>query len=263
MTRARIGVLAVTLIGTLGCGGTTGAAAEGHGAEGRGAEGASLPAHAQGHPGAEGHGHAGHHGGGHHDFSDAEAFAEIFDDPERDAWQKPEEVVALLELEEGDVVADLGAGTGYFLPHLSPAVGDTGRVLALDVEEAMVEHMRERVERAGLDNVEVRQVDPDDPGLDPSSVHRILIVNTWHHIADRPAYAALLRETLREDGAVAVVDFTADSPHGPPAPMRLAPERIEGELREGGLHPRRVEETLPHQYVILGWRSPPDGQPDG
>jgi SAM-dependent methyltransferase len=210
--------------------------------------------HAAGHPGA--HGHHGHHGahGGHHDFSDVARFAAIFDDPERDAWQRPAEVSALLLIEPGMTVADLGAGTGYFAPHLASAVGPSGHVLALDTEPNMVEHMRERVREAGLPNVEPRVVAPDDPGLAPGSADRVLIVDTWHHIEARDAYAAKLREALRPGGFVLVVDFTRESPHGPPPGMRLDAETVSAELRAGGLDVELVEETLPYQYAVRGRR---------
>lgn len=212
--------------------------------------------HASGHPGAHGHEGHGHHGQGqHHDFSDVERFAAIFDDPERDEWQRPREVVELLDVSAGATVADVGAGTGYFAPHLSAAVGPDGRLIALDVEPNMVSHMRERFEEAGLDNAEARAAAPDDPGLEPESVDRILIVDTWHHIQDRAQYAARLREALRPGGSVLVVDFTADSPQGPPAAMRLTAEQVAAELREGGLEVDVLEETLPYQYAVRGRRA--------
>ncbi|HJL15122.1 MAG TPA: methyltransferase domain-containing protein [Sandaracinaceae bacterium LLY-WYZ-13_1] len=210
--------------------------------------------HASGHPGAA-HGHGHHdHAAHRHDFSDVERFAAIFDDPERDEWQRPAEVVALLALDEGMTVVDLGAGTGYFVPHLAAAVGPSGRVLALDVEEAMVAHMRERFDEAGLEHAEARTVAPDDPGLEPASVDRILVVDTWHHVAEREAYAARLRETLRPGGTVTVVDFTADSPRGPPPAMRLTADEVSAELAAGGLEPAVLEESLPWQYVVRARR---------
>lgn len=231
MTRAsRIG-LALLL---LGCGGSS--AEE---------PAAQRPPHV--HPGH------GHHAGQHHSFEDVERFEEIFDDPGRDEWQRPAEVVALLELEPGMRVVDLGAGTGYFLPHLSEAVGDEGAVLALDVEPAMVAHMRERAAEASLDNVEVREVAPDDPGLAPASVDRVLIVDTWHHVSERAAYAGRLAEALRPGGFVLLVDFTRDAPEGPPPAMRLPPETVLEELG-ATLEAELVEETLPRQYAVRALR---------
>ncbi len=225
---------------------------------GAGAQQAEVD-HASGHPGAQADRGDDAHGGGqhahgpghHHDFSDVERFAAIFDDPERDEWQRPRDVLGLLELSEGAVVADVGAGTGYFAPHLSSAVGAGGRVFALDVEEAMVAHMRSRFAEAGLDNVEARQVATDDPGLEPGSVDRILIVDTWHHIGDRGAYAAQLARALRPGGFVLVIDFTEQSPHGPPAAMRLDADAVRAELEAGGLSARIIDdEALPYQYAV-------------
>lgn len=210
---------------------------------------AATPDHAAEHPGAE---HARHEGGHRHDFSDVERFAAIFDDPARDEWQRPGEVVALLDAAPGMIVADLGAGTGYFEPHLARAVGGEGRVLALDVEPTMVAHMRERFAEAGLANVEARRVAPDDPGLARHGVDRILIVDTWHHIAHRERYAAKLRDGLRPGGSVLVVDFTSDSPHGPPEPMRLPAAAVAAELAAGGLAVEILSETLPFQYAVRG-----------
>src|SRR5688572_930222 len=159
------------------------------------------------------HDHSKHH---QHRFDDAEAWAKQFDDPARDAWQKPDEVVRLMEIRPGMLVVDLGAGTGYFLQHLSRAVGPDGRVLALDVEQSMVEHMTRRAQASGLSNVEARAVAPDDPGLAPASVDRILIVNTWHHLPERERYAKKLAAALKENGEIWIVDFTKESPIGPP-----------------------------------------------
>jgi ubiquinone/menaquinone biosynthesis C-methylase UbiE len=185
------------------------------------------------------------------DFSEVERFARHFESPDRDAWQKPAEVTKLLELRPGQVVADIGAGTGYFVPHLSKVAAKGGRVLALDVEPNMVEYMRRRGAKEGWTNVDARVVAPDDPKLPPASVDRILIVDTWHHIDDRSSYAAKLATALKPSGSLMVVDFTLDSDTGPPLAHRLAPEQVIKELEGGGLRASVVAaETLPKQYVI-------------
>ncbi|MGK3993540.1 class I SAM-dependent methyltransferase [Sorangium sp. So ce1024] len=258
------------------CSATPDAAAPGSGGPGapaHGQHGAAPAGHAGHHGGHAGHhgGHAGHHGGhaGHHGghgghahgggplvhrFERAEDWVAAFEGPERDAWQKPAEVIAAMRLAPGMRVADLGAGTGYFLPHLSRAVGPTGAVVGLDIEADMVRYMTERAARERLANVTARQVSPDDPGLAPGSVDRILVVNTWHHIPDRPAYAAKLKAALRPDGAVVVVDFTDTARHGPPKEHRIAAEAVAAELRAGGLSPQIVAEDLPDQYIVVGTR---------
>jgi len=204
-----------------------------------------------GHSGADAAQHR-HQGTIDHRFDDAERWAKQFDDPTRDAWQKPEHVVLLLEIARGMVVADIGAGTGYFLPHLSPAVGPEGTVLALDIEPDMIRYMDERARREGLDNVEARRVEPGDPGLAAASVDRILIVDTWHHIAQREAYAAKLAAALAPGGRVAIVDFTQETRRGPAPAHRVRPEQVARELEAGGLVAHIAAEDLPDQYVVVG-----------
>ena len=219
--------------------------------------------HGPGHEHGKGHAHGAHgdhgaHGGPLvHRFERADEWVRLFDDPARDAWQKPAGVIAAMKIAPGMTVADLGAGTGYFLPHLSRAVGPAGVVLALDVEADMVRHMTERAAREKLANVKPQQVPFDDPGLAPGSVDRILIVDTWHHIPDRPRYAAKLEAALRPGGAVVIVDFTRDAKQGPPPAHRILPEDAAAELRAGGLAPEIAAEDLPDQYIVLGRRLRP------
>jgi len=196
-----------------------------------------------------------HKHGLHKDFSDAEGFSAHFDDPARDAWQHPGAVVDLMRIPPSSTVVDLGAGTGYFVGPLSQSVGAGGKVLALDVEPKMVEFLGRRVNVRGLSNVEPRLVAPDTPGLDPASVSRILIVNTWHHIDERPSYARQLAPALAADGEIWIVDFTLASKLGPPAQYRLPAEQVVRELEQGGLRAQIVEpDPLPEQYIVRASR---------
>ncbi|MCB1035964.1 MAG: methyltransferase domain-containing protein [Acidobacteria bacterium] len=201
------------------------------------------------HPEGEHHRHG--EEGVHHDFSDVERWAAIFEGDDRDSWQKPEEVVQIMGLAPGMTVADLGAGSGYFLPYLSKAVGPAGKVLALDPEAEFIPFMAGRAKEHGWTNVEARQIPFDNPGLDDGSVDRILIVNTWHHIDHRGAYAAKLGRTLKAGGAVYVIDFSRESPFGPSVESRLPPEEVLEELRDGGFSPELLETDLTWQYVIV------------
>jgi predicted methyltransferase len=200
------------------------------------------------------HDHHDHHGPLVHRFEHAEQWAKEFDDPARDAWQRPADVIAALRLAPGMTVADVGAGTGYFLPHLSRAVGPTGKVLALDIEPDMVRYMKERAEREHLANVAPRVVALDDPQLPAGGVDRVLVVDTWHHIDGRPAYAAKLRAGLAPGGVVFVVDFKLDASHGPPREHRITPEQVAAELGQGGLVAEIVAAPLPEQYIVAGKR---------
>jgi ubiquinone/menaquinone biosynthesis C-methylase UbiE len=125
----------------------------------------------------------------------------------RDEWQQPERVIAALGIRSGDRVADLGAGSGYFTLRLAPAVGPDGRVYAVDVDEEMNEYLRQRVAQEGLANVDVILGRFEDPLLPDGGVDLVLIVDTYHHLEDRPAYFRNLRRDLASGGRVAVIDY--------------------------------------------------------
>ena len=110
-------------------------------------------------------GSGGHDATVHHGFDDVERWVEVFDDPGRDAWQKPEEVLAGLGVAPGMSVADLGAGTGYFTVRLARAVGAEGKVFAVDVEPKLVGYLKARAERESLPQVATVLATPDDPKL--------------------------------------------------------------------------------------------------
>jgi SAM-dependent methyltransferase len=198
------------------------------------------------------HDHDHGHGPLVHRFEKADVWAKEFDDPARDAWQRPADVIAAMHIDPGMRVVDLGAGTGYFLPHLSRAVGPSGQVIALDIEPDMVRYMRERAAREKLLNVEPRVVPLDDPQLPPASVDRILIADTWHHIDGRGAYTKKLAAALAPGGKVLIVDFTLEAQHGPPKHHRLPPEQVAKELADAGLAAEILEEPLPDQYIVAG-----------
>jgi ubiquinone/menaquinone biosynthesis C-methylase UbiE len=194
-----------------------------------------------------------------HGFDDVARWVEVFDDPGRDAWQKPDDVLAWLGVVPGLRVADLGAGTGYFTVHLAKAVGPEGRVYAIDVEPKLIDHIRERAARASLTQVVPVLAAPDDPKLETGSVDLVLIVDTWHHIDDRVRYArALGRSLAPRGGRVAVIDFKkGDFPVGPPDAHKLAPEVVVAEFAEAGWSLERRKDDLPYQYVLSFTLSPP------
>lgn len=207
------------------------------------------PEHGAGH-------HGPHHGGDMvHRFTNAEEWVKKFEGPERDAWQKPQVVVAALGEITGKTVVDLGAGTGYFLPHLQRAVGESGKVLAIDREPDMVKYLGERIRREKLSAVEVRKVEGDDPGLLPGSIDRVLIVDVWHHVGERTAYAKKLAAALKPGGAIYIVDFTQNSKHGPPKQHRLKPEGVIKELKDAGLIAEEQKSALTDQYIVVGKRA--------
>jgi arsenite methyltransferase len=175
-------------------------------------------------------------------------FAEL-EAPDRARWQQPERVVSVLGLRRGMVIADVGAGTGYFTRRFAAAVGPKGRVLALDIEPGMLEELRRRAPEAK--NIETRQVAPDDPGLAPRSVDRIFVCNTGHHLPDRVRYYAKLRRALRPGGRLVLVDFyRRDLPLGPPTKEKVSRAQTLREARAAGFRLHASHAFLPYQYFL-------------
>lgn len=188
----------------------------------------------------------------HHRFDDAAHWAQVFDDPARDAWQKPAELVAALGIPAGATAADIGAGTGYLEPHLATAVGADGKVLAIDVEPNLIDHMKQRFAEAP--NVEPRLAEFADPKLNPGEADWVVLVDTYHHIDGRVDYFRKVRTGVAKKGHLAIVDFRTDvdAPHGPPREHRIAPDQVESELKEAGWKfDRAVDGVLPYQYVLV------------
>lgn len=183
---------------------------------------------------------------------DSKAYIAMLEDPGRDAYQKPDEVVKALELKPGVTVADVGAGSGYFAVRLAEAVGGSGRVLAVDISPDMILHMNRRLRDAGIRNVQTVLSAPDDPLLADSTVDLFFICDTWHHIDERPKYLALLKRILRPGGRIAIVDFQKRPlSFGPPLEMKIAREDVVQELGAAGFRLAAEHGFLPHQYFLV------------
>jgi len=184
-----------------------------------------------------------------HSFGDAEKWAQIFDDPKRDAWQKPHEVIQALALKPDAVIADIGSGTGYFSARLANMT-PKGRVYGVDTEPDMVKFLADRAKREGLKNVIAVPGAPDDPRL-PEKADLIILVDVFHHIDDRERYFRKLRDSLKPGGRVAIIDFRMDSPDGPPKSARIAPEQVKAELARAGYTLAQEHAFLPNQYFLV------------
>jgi cyclopropane fatty-acyl-phospholipid synthase-like methyltransferase len=184
-----------------------------------------------------------------HSFGGAENWAQVFDDPQRDAWQKPHEVIRALALKPDAVIADIGSGTGYFSARFANMV-PKGRVYGVDTEPDMVKYLAERAKREGLKNLTAVTGAPGDPRL-PEKVDLIIMVDVFHHVEDRERYFRRLRDSLKPDGRIAIIDFRMDSPNGPPKSARIAPERVKTELKGAGYALVQEHAFLPNQYFLV------------
>ena len=184
-----------------------------------------------------------------HSFGDAQKWAQVFDDPKRDAWQKPHEVIQALKLKPDAVIADIGSGTGYFAARFAHMVPQ-GRVYGVDTEPDMVKYLSERAKREGLKNVVAVAGKPGDPGL-PEKADLIIFVDVYHHVDDRERYFRQLQNSLKPGGRLAIIDFRMDSREGPPKAARIAPEQVKSELKRAGYGLAQEHGFLPNQYFLV------------
>jgi ubiquinone/menaquinone biosynthesis C-methylase UbiE len=184
-----------------------------------------------------------------HSFGDAAKWAHYFDDPERDQWQKPHEVIQALGLKPDDLVADIGAGTGYFSMRLANFVPQ-GRVYGVDIEPDMVKYLAERAQKAGVKNVTALAGKADGPNL-PRKVDIALMVDVFHHIENRAQYFKNLKASLKPGGRLAIIDFNATSPSGPPLPERVPVAQVKDELAAAGYAVAAEHDFLPNQYYVI------------
>jgi len=188
----------------------------------------------------------------HRLHGDPAAYIAFLDDPAREAYQKPDDVMKALALRPGEVVADIGAGSGYFTVRFARAVGETGRVYAVDISPDMIRHLNRRIRDAGIRNVVTVLSEPDDPLLPDASVDRFVIVDTWHHIEDQPRYLALLKRMLKPGGQVVHIDYQKrELPVGPPVSMKVAREDLVRQMEAAGFRLAAEHTFLPYQYFLV------------
>lgn len=170
----------------------------------------------------------------------------------RDGWQQPEQVLAALEVQPGERVADIGAGGGYFAFKLADAVGPGGLVYAVDVDKDMTDYLRERAAEDGYRNVEVMLAPPDNSTLSPAGVDLVFTCNTYHHFDHPVEYFSRLRSALRPGGRVAIVDLDAQRStlvwlfgHGTP------PSTIVTQMATAGYRLERSHDFLSRQSFMV------------
>jgi arsenite methyltransferase len=183
---------------------------------------------------------------------DPKAYIAMLEDPQRDAYQKPHDVIMALDIKEGEAVADIGAGSGYFALRLAHHVGDKGRVYAVDINPDMIVYLNRRIRDLQLKNIVTILAAPDDPLLMDATINRFFICDTWHHIENQKQYLALMKKMLKPGGQVIMIEFQKkDLPVGPPIEMKIAREDLVRQMEANGFKLAKEHTFLPYQYFLV------------
>jgi len=188
----------------------------------------------------------------HQLHGDPKSYIGALEDPNRDAYQKPHEVLTALKIKPGEVIADIGAGSGYFTFGLAQWVGETGKVYAVDVSPEMVRHVNRRIREAKTTNVVTVLADNDDPLLPDQSVNRFFICDVWHHVENQTKYLSLMKKMLKPGGEIVMIDFhKKELPIGPPMPMKISRDALIQQMQTNGFRLSKEHTFLPYQYFLV------------
>jgi ubiquinone/menaquinone biosynthesis C-methylase UbiE len=171
---------------------------------------------------------------------------------ERETEERPQAVIEALAIEPGQTIADLGAGSGYYSLRIAPIVGPRGKVLAVDVQRAMIASIEARARREGVANVETILASADDPHLPPASVDLVFMVDVYHELEYPYEVMRHVREALKPGGRVALVEYRKEDPTVPIKEVhKMSEQQIIRELTAAGFKHLRTVRTLPLQHVVL------------
>ena len=173
--------------------------------------------------------------------------------PDRDAWQRPDQIMDALQIGEGSVVADVGAGGGWFTVRLAQRVRPNGHVFAEDIQLQMIEAIKRRVQREGYGkDVTVVPGSADDPKLPPDALDAVLIVDAYHEIEHPVTLLGNVRRSLKPTGVLGIVNFKKDGGGpGPEMDIRIDAEKVIADAAAAGLELRKRENFLRYQYMLV------------
>lgn len=184
-------------------------------------------------------------------FEDVEKYVAFLERPDRAAWQKPDEIVRALGLAGDEVIADVGAGSGYFTFRFAAAL-PRGRVVAIDIEAEMIRHIHHKAMTEGITNVEPVLAPADDPQV-PATADIVFLCDVLHHVQDRPAWLRRLHDQMKSGTRLVLVEFKeGDLPEGPPAALKIPRDQLLSLVRDSGFTLVREEkDLLPYQTFLV------------
>lgn len=174
---------------------------------------------------------------------------ENFDDPARDAWQMPHRIMMTLNVKETDIVADIGAGTGYLAVRLAHHAG-SGKVYASDISASMVEFLAKRAKEQNLPNLIAVKGSAESANL-PEKIDLAVLLDVYHHIGKRPDYFRNLKASLKPGARIAIIDFRPEAKLGAPKHMRIPAAQVDEEMQAAGFHRIASHDFLAHQYFLI------------
>jgi ubiquinone/menaquinone biosynthesis C-methylase UbiE len=174
------------------------------------------------------------------------------DRPQREEEEHPAEVIDALDLHGGEVVADLGAGSGYFTFRIAPKVGKTGKVLAVDIQDEMIETLQQRIIAQKVTNVETVKASERDPHLPANNVDVVLLVDVYHELAYPFEVMTAVRKALKPKGRVVFVEYRKEDPKVRIKELhKMSVQQLEKELKAAGFARLQTVETLPLQHIVV------------
>jgi SAM-dependent methyltransferase len=172
--------------------------------------------------------------------------------PERIREEEPDRMLAALEIRKGSTVADIGAGVGYHVWRLSEIVGPTGKVIGEDIQEGMIRLMKQNIESRKLQNVEIILGTPTDPRLPAKSVDLVLMVDVYHEFSEPVTMMRHIRNALKPDGRVVLVEFRKEDPNVPIQPLhKMSVVDVRSELEPLGFTFQKEIQFLPWQHILI------------
>jgi ubiquinone/menaquinone biosynthesis C-methylase UbiE len=175
---------------------------------------------------------------------------------EREDEEDPDLAMRLLRVQRGSTAADIGAGSGYFTMRLARAVGSGGRVYAVDIQPGMLELLQQAAAREKITNVVPVLGAAADPKLPPGAIDLVLMVDVYHEFSQPQVMLRRIREALKPDGRLVLLEYRAEDPDVPIRPEhKMTREQIRLEVEHEGFRQQRIYDDLPRQHLVVFTKS--------
>lgn len=172
--------------------------------------------------------------------------------PEREDEEAPSKALDALELKPGMVVADIGAGSGYYSSRIAKRVGPTGRVYATDIQQGMIDILDRRITAEGLTNVTTVLGGMDDPRLPPASIDLAIMVDVYHELQQPQLFLQRLKGTFKPNGRLVLLEFRKEDPKVPILEVhKMSVAEVKQEMEAEGFVLDKVIDVLPWQHIIV------------